>query len=138
MQCQRLLFSSLPSAKLFLRSTAPQAFKLTQGAQRTFAATAINMSRISDVIKHDHRELEDYYNKIVNTSDHDERERFQNAFVWELARHSIGEEIVVYPAMEKYVSGGKDLAEKDRGEHRKVRERDMNHSKNIMLTPTSG
>ncbi|RYP93618.1 hypothetical protein DL770_000250 [Monosporascus sp. CRB-9-2] len=80
------------------------------------------MGRVSDAIKHDHRELEDYYNKIVNTSDHDERERYQNAFTWELARHSIGEEIVVYPAMEKHLPDGKDLAEKDRADHRKVKE----------------
>jgi hemerythrin superfamily protein len=79
------------------------------------------MVRVSDVIKHDHRELEDYYNKMVSTKDHDERERLQNAFTWELARHSIGEEIVVYPALERYVTGGKDMAEEDRAEHLKVK-----------------
>ncbi|KAI1766292.1 hemerythrin HHE cation binding domain-containing protein [Hypoxylon sp. FL1150] len=79
-------------------------------------------SKVSDVIKHDHRELEEYYDKMVKASDDDERERYQNAFTWELTRHSIGEEIVVYPAMEEHVPGGKAMAEKDRAEHREVKE----------------
>jgi hypothetical protein len=41
-------------------------------------------------------------------------------FVWELARHSIAEEIVVYPAFEKHVSNGQKMAEKDRAEHQQV------------------
>jgi|SRR5579859_2961256 len=41
----------------------------------------------------------------------------------ELARHSIGEELVVYPAFEKYLGGrGKQLAEEDRSEHQTVKE----------------
>jgi len=42
--------------------------------------------------------------------------------VWELARHSIGEELVVYPEMEKNIQGGIDIANKDRKEHQKVKE----------------
>lgn len=84
-------------------------------------ATSRNMSTISDVIKHDHRELEEFYNNILKATSSDEKIRWQNQFTWELARHSIGEEIVVYPVLEKQVSGGKDLADKDRAEHNKVR-----------------
>jgi hypothetical protein len=79
------------------------------------------MSTISDVIKHDHRELEEFYSNILKATSSDEKIRWQNQFTWELARHSIGEEIVVYPVLEKQVSGGKDLADKDRAEHNKVR-----------------
>lgn len=74
------------------------------------------------MIIEDHKELKSYYDKIMNSSDHDEQTRYQNLFVWELARHSIGEEIVVYPAMEKHIPDGKALAEKDRQEHRAVKE----------------
>ncbi|WWD18880.1 hypothetical protein CI109_103335 [Kwoniella shandongensis] len=81
------------------------------------------MSTVSSVIKHDHRELEEYYSKIVSSSaDDDTKIRYQNQFVWELARHSIGEELVVYPALEKYVQGGKAMADHDREEHQKVKE----------------
>jgi len=80
--------------------------------------------KVSDVIKNDHRELENYYNKIMDAKDADTRTRYQNQFTWELARHSIAEELVVYPAMEKYIlEDGKDLAEKDRKEHRIVKEK---------------
>jgi len=82
---------------------------------------ATERTTISDLVKHDHRELEEYYSKIVDPgSDHDTKTRYQNQFVWELARHSIAEEIVLYPAMEKYLPGGKEMADKDRGEHSKV------------------
>ncbi|KAJ5175674.1 uncharacterized protein N7482_001551 [Penicillium canariense] len=91
--------------------------------RRTFAISPIVMgSRISDTIKQDHREIESYYNNIINATDETEKVRWQNMFTWELARHSIGEELVVYPAFEKYVSGGVDLANKDRKEHQAVKE----------------
>lgn len=42
--------------------------------------------------------------------------------MWEVARHSVGEELVVYPAMEKYVKPeGKQLADKDRMQHQEVK-----------------
>ncbi|KAL2373722.1 hypothetical protein RJ035_001842 [Blastomyces gilchristii] len=83
------------------------------------------MTTISDTIKTDHRELEAYYDKIINPKDQDEQVRYQNQFTWELARHSIDEELVVYPALEKYVKGGKALADKDREEHQVEEEEDL-------------
>lgn len=78
------------------------------------------MIRVSDAIKRDHRELEDYYNNILDSTSDDDKTRWQNQFTWELARHSVGEELVVYPAMEKCLVDGKELADKDRKEHQKV------------------
>ncbi|KAJ5803699.1 uncharacterized protein N7518_000002 [Penicillium psychrosexuale] len=78
--------------------------------------------RISNAMKKDHREIESYYDKIINASDKDEQTRFQNLFTWELARHSIGEELVVYPIFEKLLPGGVEMANKDRKEHLKVKE----------------
>jgi len=80
------------------------------------------MSTISDAITKDHRELEQYYNEVVNSSDLDHQQRYGNQFTWELARHSIAEELIVYPAFEKYItSEGKAMAEKDRKEHHEVK-----------------
>jgi hypothetical protein len=42
-----------------------------------------------DAVQRDHRELEQYYNKIKSSSSDDEKTRWQNQFVWELARHSV-------------------------------------------------
>ncbi|KAL1596292.1 hypothetical protein SLS60_008937 [Paraconiothyrium brasiliense] len=79
------------------------------------------MSTISDVIIHDHRELKHYYNEIVNSRDHDHQDRYGNQFVWELARHSIAEELIVYPGFEDYLEDGKAMAESDRKQHHKLK-----------------
>ncbi|KAJ5244716.1 hypothetical protein N7489_004812 [Penicillium chrysogenum] len=50
------------------------------------------------------------------------RLKWQNQFTWELARHSIGEELVVYPQFEKKLPDGRAMADKDRREHRSVKE----------------
>lgn len=80
------------------------------------------MSTISEVITKDHRELEQYYNEVINSDDVDHQTRFGNQFTWELARHSVAEELLVYPAMEKYVGKeGHEHAEKDSKQHHQVR-----------------
>jgi hemerythrin superfamily protein len=78
------------------------------------------MTRLADAIKDDHRELEEAYNKIISAKTSDEKTRWQNQFTWELARHSIGEELIVYPLMEKNLPNGKAMADKDRKEHQTV------------------
>ncbi|KAF9916985.1 hypothetical protein BX616_002241 [Lobosporangium transversale] len=80
------------------------------------------MTRFSEAIKHDHRELEDAYNKILSSTTEDDKTRWQNRFTWELARHSIGEELVIYPAMEKHLKNGTEMADKDRKEHQVAKE----------------
>lgn len=80
------------------------------------------MSTVSQAIANDHRELEQYYNEVVNSDDVDHQTRYGNQFTWELARHSVAEELIVYPAMERYMgSRGHDHAEKDRKEHHQVK-----------------
>lgn len=78
------------------------------------------MAGISEAIKKDHREIEDYYKKILASSTDKEKTQWQNQFTWELARHSIGEELVVYPQFEKKLPNGQTMADKDRQEHLSV------------------
>lgn len=77
--------------------------------------------RISDVIKQDHKEIIACYHRTVDANYHDEIIRFQNLFIWELARNLAAEELVLYPAIEKAVRGGLMVAEKDRQAHQRVR-----------------
>lgn len=79
-------------------------------------------STVSEAITKDHRELAKYYNEIVNHPDDiDHQTRFGNQFTWELARHSVAEELLIYPAMEKYLGEkGKQHAESDRKQHHQV------------------
>lgn len=97
---------------------------LSQNFTRSLSLTASMRSAISSAITKDHREIEKYCQNILNATNDDEATKWQNQFVWELARHSIAEELVVYPALEKLLgSKGHDLAEKDRAEHQEVKEK---------------
>jgi len=81
------------------------------------------MSTISDAILKDHREINEYAENIRTATDNDSKVRWQNQFTWELARHSIGEELVVYPAFAKHLGAkGQAMADKDRKEHQVVKE----------------
>jgi len=81
------------------------------------------MSTVTDALTKDHRELESYYNEVVNSTDKDHQQRYGNQFTWELARHSVAEELIIYPAFEKYLGAkGKGMADKDRAEHHEVKE----------------
>lgn len=89
---------------------------------RAFATSQIlRAPALTEAITYDHRNLEEYYREIVNSKDVDHQTRYGNQFTWELARHSVAEELIVYPAMEKYMGeAGKDHAEKDRKQHHTV------------------
>ncbi|KAK3988745.1 hypothetical protein QBC44DRAFT_328829 [Cladorrhinum sp. PSN332] len=80
-------------------------------------------NRVSDKIKHDHAELKSYHSKIKSASTPTEKTKWQNQFVWELARHSVAEELIVYPAFEKHLPGGEgtSIAARDRQEHQAVK-----------------
>lgn len=71
-------------------------------------------SSISDVLKRDHRKLEEYYGNILKAQTSDEKTQWQNQFTWKLARHAMGEDLVVYPLVEKSVADGKTRAEQER------------------------
>ncbi|QSS50554.1 HHE domain-containing protein [Histoplasma capsulatum var. duboisii H88] len=78
------------------------------------------MVRISDTIKEDHRLLREYHDKIIHAGDEDTGTRWGNKFTWELARYTVAEELVVYPALESYIDHGKIMADKDRRENQEV------------------
>jgi iron-sulfur cluster repair protein YtfE (RIC family) len=58
------------------------------------------------------------YKKAHTSGDLDTASKFSNQLRWEIARHAVGEEIVVYPLMEEHMGAkGKELADHDRQEH---------------------
>ncbi|KAJ5949325.1 hemerythrin HHE cation binding domain-containing protein [Penicillium verhagenii] len=77
------------------------------------------MNRISDTICADHHDLKSYYDRIMHADDPDEQTRWQNMFTWELARHVVGEELVLYPALKQHLH--EDAAE-DRQQHQTIKE----------------
>ncbi|KAJ9605074.1 hypothetical protein H2200_010464 [Cladophialophora chaetospira] len=84
--------------------------------------SSANADTVSAVIKHDHAELKEFYDNIVSAKDEESKIRWQNQFTWELARHAVGEEIVVYPAMEEHMGEeGKKLTQGDRESHDNIK-----------------
>ncbi|KAF2416557.1 hypothetical protein EJ08DRAFT_739550 [Tothia fuscella] len=106
-----------------LSSLAVRSLRLQAQPRRAFSAGIARKSTITAVITKDHQELEDYYNEVIKSNDHDHQTRYGNQFTWELARHSVAEELVVYPAMERYLGEkGKAMAESDRQQHHEAKE----------------
>jgi len=99
----------------------PQTIRIAARPAYLRIQAALN-STISEAITKDHRKLETYYKEIINNpTDIDHATRYGNQFTWELARHSVAEELLVYPAMEKYMGErGKRHADLDRQQHHEV------------------
>ncbi|KAI0051513.1 hypothetical protein FA95DRAFT_1554328 [Auriscalpium vulgare] len=79
---------------------------------------------LTDAIKEDHQEMYEYYDAYTKAAGNvDAQARWAHQLVWEVARHAVGEEIIVYPLMEKHLgSRGLDLANQDRADHQIVKE----------------
>jgi len=73
---------------------------------------------ITAAIKKDHEELKEYYNNYKIAPTEKDQTEWANQFRWELARHAVGEELLLYPAFEKHLGAeGKEIAKEDRAEH---------------------
>jgi hemerythrin superfamily protein len=96
--------------------------RISHSFQRNLTGTSVvqlhvTLSTLSATLKKDHQDLRNYANNIRDAVENDTKIRLQNQFTWNLARHAIGEELVVYPALEKYLGQkGLKLAKKDRAE----------------------
>ncbi|TQB70183.1 hypothetical protein MPDQ_000786 [Monascus purpureus] len=72
---------------------------------------------IQEAIEHDHHVIKAHYQAIATSKDHDEQTRYQNQLTWEMARHVVGEELVLFPAFEKYLKDGGESSVKNRQQH---------------------
>ncbi|EPS31676.1 hypothetical protein POX_d06131 [Penicillium oxalicum] len=79
------------------------------------------MDRLTDAISADHRELQAYFDRLVHSDDPDEQTRFQNQLTWGLARHVVGEELVLFPALDRYLGPGE--ATQDRRQNQTIKEK---------------
>jgi len=72
----------------------------------------------------DHQEMYQYYDQYVqHAGQRDAQARWSNQLIWEIARHAVGEELVVYPLMEQHLGPqGVALADEDRADHQFVKE----------------
>jgi len=96
---------------------------------------------LTAAIKEDHQEMYEYYEKYkaaINQGDNDAAERWCRQYMWEIARHAVGEELVVYPLMEQHLGQkGKELADHDRDEHTDVKKH-LNHLDSLISSGKVG
>ncbi|KAJ3518002.1 hypothetical protein NMY22_g13839 [Coprinellus aureogranulatus] len=81
-------------------------------------ATAKN-NPLFNAVADDHQEMYEYYDSYLRAAGNPELQtKWSNQLRWEIARHAVGEEIVIYPLMERYLGEeGVRLADHDRDEH---------------------
>jgi len=111
------------------QSFRPQSIRIVPRlAQPHIRTHARNMSQktLFQAIKEDHEEMYEYHDQYKGARERNDvgaQERWSHQLRWEIARHAVGEEIVVYPLMEKHLGEkGKKLADHDREEHMSVKE----------------
>lgn len=118
------MFAPRLSRTLVLLRTLPRtSTRLPSQAHRSMTTPAGTHARgaLTAAIAEDHEEMYGYheqYKTARSAGDADAQARWARQLIWEVARHAVGEEIVVYPLMEKHMGAeGKRLADEDRSEH---------------------
>src|SRR5215217_3900315 len=81
---------------------------------------------VIEILEHDHREVEHMFQELESLrgasseEDKERRKELTEDVTIELVRHSVAEEVIVYPAVEDDV--GKDEVEHAREEHKEAEE----------------
>jgi hemerythrin superfamily protein len=75
---------------------------------------------VVDVLTTDHHEVLDLLQQIKVTPDPAERRDLADTVISELVRHSVAEEMYVYPAMRKHLPDGDEAVEHDTKEHKEL------------------
>jgi len=75
---------------------------------------------VDDLVVSDHKDLRSILDKYESNSG-EEAARWLRQFIFELARHSHAEELILYPLLEKYIPKGNEYWTKSLNDHRKVK-----------------
>lgn len=76
---------------------------------------------VDELILADHKDLKVYLRKFEESPTFEEASRWLHQFIWDICRHSIAEEIILYPILKK-VPDGKHKWNESLEEHRKIKE----------------
>jgi hemerythrin-like domain-containing protein len=85
----------------------------------------VNQRTNTDVIDElttDHREALDLLDRISSITDPNERRDLADTMISEVVRHSVAEEMYVYPAMREHLPDGEQAVKHDTEEHQKLEE----------------
>ena len=75
---------------------------------------------VVDILTADHREVMELLGQIWDTTDTERRRDLADTIISELVRHSVAEEMYVYPAMRKHLPDGDEAVEHDTAEHKEL------------------
>jgi hemerythrin superfamily protein len=75
---------------------------------------------VVDILTTDHHEVLDLLQQIKISTDAEERRDLADTVISELVRHSVAEEMYVYPAMKKYLADGDEAVDHDVEEHKEL------------------
>ncbi|GAB2465116.1 hemerythrin domain-containing protein [Jatrophihabitans fulvus] len=82
--------------------------------------TATSEPDVIEVLTGDHRDVLELLGRIVEISDADLRRDLADTVIAELVRHSVAEEMFVYPAIRAHVPDGAQQVEHDIEEHQRL------------------
>jgi hemerythrin superfamily protein len=88
---------------------------------------------VVDVLTTDHHEVTELLDQIQATTDPKRRRDMADTVISELVRHSVAEEMFVYPAMRKHLPDGDAAVEHDTREHKEL-ERTMKDLEGVDAT----
>jgi hemerythrin superfamily protein len=75
---------------------------------------------VVDVLMTDHQEVLDLIQQIKATENPEQRRDLADIVITELVRHSVSEEMYVYPEMREYLPNGEEAVKHDTDEHKKL------------------
>ena len=77
---------------------------------------------VIDELVSDHHEALELLHRIPSVTDPDQQRDLADTVISEIVRHSVAEEMYVYPAMREYVPNGEQAVEHDTNEHQQLEE----------------
>lgn len=75
---------------------------------------------VVDLLTADHHEVLRLLAEVTSSTDQDRRSELAQVIIGQLVRHSVAEEMFVYPAMERHLPGGRAAVEHDVAEHQEL------------------
>ncbi|WP_346795982.1 hemerythrin domain-containing protein [Halomonas sp. Bachu 37] len=86
----------------------------------TMHSTSGSTADVVDILTTDHREMMELIDQIKSTNDAERRRDSADMLIAEVMRHSVAEEMFVYPVIEKHVPNGSEEVEHDKKEHDEI------------------
>lgn len=75
---------------------------------------------VVDILTTDHQDMVTLIGEIKRSPDADQRRDLTDMLIAEVMRHSVAEEMHVYPVMEKHLPNGEEEVEHDKQEHDEI------------------